>query len=514
MTAEAPPSRGGTDEGVNTPAESGRKGSRLSVSGRIAANSVVQILGSGLASFVSLFTIAAVTRALGPSSFGDYVAAAAFLGIPLLVGDLGMSWTVLREISKHPEKRERVMGVSIVVRSMAAAVILTVAVVIALLLPFNDQVHYAIAVGALGAFFNLADLSLMPVLQAELRMQWVVVVTIVSRLLTLGFVLALIALDYGFHEIVWAYVVGSAANFLLDVIVVRRLVGIRLIFDLRYGWSLLGGSIMVAIAYGMGMAYWYVDRVLLALLGSSKDVGLYGAAFKYVELSFIPISAISISIFPVLARSFAEDEGSRVPQLLQWSIDIMLLASVPVCAFAIAYSGGLIELVGGADFAPAAPALQVLGFLIVAVFVSSAFERALIAGNRERLLGALNGVILAVNIVLNVIFIPVYGYMAVAVVSLATTVVWILLAGFLTHRHFGFTPRFRFTGLVVVGGAAMTAILSVRAIPPAVACIAAVAIFVLVVTVPPGAGKEIAKRIFGEVRGLRAGSGGGVRRET
>ena len=401
VTAASPVAPEGPPE-ETSPATSAKGASRVTLSGRIAANSVVQILGNGLASFISLFTFAAMTRALGPSNFGDYAAAAAFLGIPLLLGDLGLSWTVLREISKHPARRDHVMGVSIVVRCLAAATILVVAVVIGLLMPFNDQVHYAIAVGALGTFFNLADLSLMPALQAELRMQQIVVMTVVSRLLTLGLVLALIAADYGFYAIVWAYAAGSGANLLLDVLVVRRLVGIRLIFDLQYGWTLLRGSLLVGIAYAAGTAYWYADRVLLSLLGSSTDVGLYGAAFKYVELSFIPISAISLSIFPVLTRAIAESEGRRVPHLLQWGIDIMLLASVPVCAFTLVYASGLIHVVGDRRF-HAASALQVLGFLIVAFFVSSVFERALIAGHRERLLGALNGVILVVNIALNVI---------------------------------------------------------------------------------------------------------------
>jgi O-antigen/teichoic acid export membrane protein len=278
------------------------------------------------------------------------------------------------------------------------------------------------------------------------------------------------------------------------------------VFDLAYGWGLLRGSIIVGVAYAAGTAYWYADRVLLALLGTSTDVGLYGAAFKYVELSFIPISAISLSIFPVLARAISESEGSRVPHLLQWGVDLMLVTSVPICAFAFVYADGLIRLVGGSEFAAASSALQVLGFLIVAFFVSSVFERALIAGHRERLLGLVNAGILVFNVVLNILFIPGHGYMAVAAVSLATCLAWLVTAGFFARRLFGFTPRLRFAALVALGGLAMGVILHYLTASPIIAGVVALAAYALVVMVPPGSGREIAVRILADVRGLRAAS--------
>ena len=46
---------------------------------RLAANSAIQIAGSGLASAISFFTFVAITRGLGPEAFGDFTAAMVFL---------------------------------------------------------------------------------------------------------------------------------------------------------------------------------------------------------------------------------------------------------------------------------------------------------------------------------------------------------------------------------------------------------------------------------------------------
>jgi O-antigen/teichoic acid export membrane protein len=473
----------------------GARGIRLNLSGQIAANSLAQIVGNLVASFVSLFTFAAVTRALGPALFGDLVAATAFLGVAVLIGDLGLSWGVLREISQHPERTHRVMGASVPVRVLSAAVILSTAAGVAFLLPFNGNVKYAVAVGALGAFFTLADLSLMPALQAQLRMYWVVTVTVVSRLVTLGLVLGFVAAGLNFHAVVWAYALGNAANFALDLIVVRRLVGLRLVFELPYCWTLLRSSLLLGVAYAVGMAYWFVDRVLLSLLTSSREVGLYGAAFKFIELSFIALSAISISIFPSLARSIGERDLRRVPHLLQRSLDLMVAVSVPLCVFTLVDARKLLVLFGGLRFSPAAPALQILSPLLVVVFVAAVFERGLIAGHRERLLLLLNAAGLGLNVALNVLLIPIYGYEAVAAVSLLTISLWVVVAGVLVERFYSFRPRMQFFGLTMLAGAVMAAALALLPGPLVLNGPFAVISYVIIIVAPPGTGRELVGRL-------------------
>jgi O-antigen/teichoic acid export membrane protein len=250
-------------------------------------------------------------------------------------------------------------------------------------------------------------------------------------------------------------------------------------------------------------AYWYADRVLLALLRPSQDVGLYSAAFKYAELSFVAVGAISFSIFPELTRAIAAGSRERISYLLQWSVDIMLLVSVPLCAFSLIYAHGLLQLAAGHDFTRAAAAMQVLGFLVVVVFLSAPFERALIGGHRERLLGGLNVAILLINIVLNVIFVPIYGYMALAVVSLVTVVMWLVSAAFFTRRLYAFTPRLRFAALVLLAGVAMAAILALAPISPIAAGAVALVVYGLMVTLPAGTGRELTRRILLDIRRAR-----------
>ena len=77
---------------------------RSSLVVRLAANTVVQAVGSVVASAIGLFTFVAMTRGLGPEAFGDFTAATVFLMIPVVLSDVGLSSAVLREMSAHPER--------------------------------------------------------------------------------------------------------------------------------------------------------------------------------------------------------------------------------------------------------------------------------------------------------------------------------------------------------------------------------------------------------------------------
>src|SRR5687768_3887518 len=99
-------------------------GDRLAV--RLAANSVVQIGGSALAAAISFFTFVAMTRGLGPEAYGDYVAATSFLFVPIVLSDLGLATTVLRDISARPENTEAIMRRSVPLRAGISALAVAV----------------------------------------------------------------------------------------------------------------------------------------------------------------------------------------------------------------------------------------------------------------------------------------------------------------------------------------------------------------------------------------------------
>ena len=239
-------------------------GERLAT--RLAANSIVQIGGSALAAAISFFTFIAMTRGLGPDAYGNYVAATSFLFLPIVLSDLGLATTVLRDISARPEDTEAVMRRSVPLRAGISAVAVAAMVVLGLVIPFNEQTQVAVLIWSVGAWATLMNVALLPVLQSQLRMQWAVVANVVGRTAALGLTLGALAADLGFEGVVWAQVIGVVVTFLVDLAVVGRLVRLRPIVDVPYWRNLVRGSIVVGLAVGLGQVFFRVDGVILALV--------------------------------------------------------------------------------------------------------------------------------------------------------------------------------------------------------------------------------------------------------
>ena len=386
---------------------------------RLAANTIVQAIGTVVASFVAFFTFVAITRGLGPEAFGDFTAATVFLTIPVVLADVGLSAALLREISADPTRTESAMRAALPLRAVVATGAVAVGLGIGLAAPFDEQTKVAILIASGGAVLTIMTFALQPVLQAELKMHWAVAANFAGRLVTLALTLGALAAGFGFKSIVGAHVIGIAVTFALHLVAVALIVPLWPVIDTLYWRRLVGGSVALGLAIALSQIFFRVDAVLLALLRPAEEVGFYGAAYKFVELLVLIPGAAAASVFPPLMRFIAADDP-RALGLVQKAFDVLIAASVPLTIVMLAYPEELITLVAGPEFSPAAVALQILAPYALFAFANTLLWRVVMATHRDRLLLGTAVFVLTANIVLNLIFIPVYGFEAAAAISVVT----------------------------------------------------------------------------------------------
>jgi O-antigen/teichoic acid export membrane protein len=456
---------------------------------RLAANSLVQAVGTVVASAVSFVTFVAVTRGLGPEAFGDLTAASVFLYVPVVLADVGYSAAVLREISTSPERTEGVMRATVPLRTIVSAVSLAAAIGIGLAIPFNDQTKTAILIGAAGSFFWLMTLTVLPVLQARLAMQWSVAATVAGRIVTLVLTLGSLAAGYGFKAVVAAQVVGMGVTFLLHLVVVARLVSLRPRFDFGYWRRLSAVALVLGLAIALAQIYFRVDTLLLALIRSPEEVGIYGAAYRFIELSDLAVAAIGWSVVPPLAR-FLADEFDRARRLVQRAFDVLIGTAALLATAMLAFADEIVRITAGAEFSESATALMLLSPYVLLSFANGLFWRVLLTAGRDRTLLAVSSSILTLNIVLNTIFLPLYGFKAAAVLSVACEVAGLIPIA-LVMRQLGLLPNLRYAPAVALAAGVMGA--ASLALPgPRLAVFAAGALaYVAVLLAMPGTGRDV-----------------------
>lgn len=470
---------------MTTPEPAG--GERLAV--RLAANSIVQIGGSALAAAISFFTFAAMTRGLGPDDYGAYVAATSFLFLPIVLSDFGLATTVLRDISAQPDDTERLMRRSVPLRAALSAVAVAVMVVIGLVVPFDEKTKLALLIWSVGAWATLMNVALLPVLQTQLRMHWAVAANVTGRVVSLVLTLGALSAGIGFTGVVWAQVIGVVVTFLVDLAIVGRLVSLRPIIDLPYWKTAVRASLVIGLAIGLGQIFFKVDGVILALVRPGEEVGFYGAAYKFVELSDLIVAAIALSVFPALTH-YATTEDPAFGPLVQRTFDILLAAATLVSLVFLIFPEQLITLTAGSEFAPGADALRLLAPYPMLFFVNSLIWRVLIAHGHDRVLLAIASSVLALNIVLNLALLPPYGFRAASVTAVASEVVSITATVIVLRRRQRLVPSLSYGGAIAIAAAAMAAVALLLPAPWPIAAGAAVLAYAAFLLILPGTIRE------------------------
>jgi O-antigen/teichoic acid export membrane protein len=468
---------------------------------RLAANTIVQGAGILAGAAIGFFTFVAVTRGLGPEAFGDFTAAMAFLFIPVVVADLGLSTAVLREISATPRRTEPAMRASLPFRALFSAVVVAAAAGIGFALPLNERTTDAILIAALGSFLTLMTLALLPVLQAQLRMHWAVAGNVTGRLVTLGATLGALQLGLGFKSMVWAQVIGIGVTFVIHLVAVGRTVSLRPVIDLPYWRALFVGSLAIGLAIGLSQIYFRIDTLLLALLRSSEEVGLYGAAYKFIELAQFGAAAVSVSLFPPLAGFVAEGDP-RARDLVQKAFDVLLAGGVFGTLLMLLFPSEIITFTAGSAYEEAAPALQLLAPYALLAAVIAALWPVLLASERDRALLVTSLGVLVFNVALNLALIPSYGYKAAAAVSVLSEAA-VLVPIALAVRREGLLPDLGYGRAVGIAAAVM--VLAALLVPgPAVIAAAVASVgYSAVLLVAPGTLNEVVRSLVPEL-GRRA----------
>ncbi len=472
---------------------------RRSLVTALATNSGSQLAGSVATVVFGWLVFVAATRALGPSVYGELATANVMLFFVVQIVDAGLSTAIVRDIAREPESAERAVGASVALRVVVSLCFLAVGLAATFVLPLAGGVRLAVAIGSLGAFFTAVNLSLLPVLQARLRIHWSVAATVVGRAVTLGLTLAFIALGFGLAGVVWASVLGLGVTLAGTYLAVRRVVRVRPRIDRAYWLRLLRASIVLSAAVVIGLIYFRIDLFLLALLRPSREVGLYGVAYKFVELSTLVNTAFVATFFPTITR-FLQTRDPRTRSFLQSSFDVTLAAALPAVVVGITVAPQLVVLAAGSKFEAGAGALQLLAPYLLLTFPSSLFLYVLIASGREKLLLEIVTAVLVLNVVLNLVFIPSYGYKAAAVTSVASELCVLLALGYAVRRTNGFRPHLGYTALLLVVAGVMAAVILVVPGPWPLATLLGLVVYAGLVLALPGSVRRIGGSLWSSAR--------------
>jgi O-antigen/teichoic acid export membrane protein len=391
-------------------------GAAAELGSRAVSNALV-ILGARVVSrLVSLVVVIILANALGDTNYGRYTTLIAYLALVSVIADLGFNPLYTREAARNRQELGDYLGTLLVLKialAIAASVILAIALI------FGAGLSSLIAPGAAlliaTAYANLLRNTFYAVGRAEFD-----AVAIIAEIAIQGgliFYGSRHHADVSFY--VWAYVASFLFTIVYSLVVIRvfRLGRVRLGFDVNLVRRWFPLAVPFAFTFFLTNLYFRADVPILQHFRSFAEVGWYTFAYKPFEaLQFIPL-AIQVVVYPLLGVYFVTNV-SRLRLAYERFFKVLVLLGWPltVGTFVLVHPiGRLFRLYTNSE-----PSLRILAFAIVFLFANSAFYAMLNAINRQHMNAWATGLAAAINIVLNLIFIPFYGYLAASTTTVVT----------------------------------------------------------------------------------------------
>ena len=401
---------------------------------RVMHNSVLRLAGYAVGAALHFGIIVLIGRYLGTTAFGHFSFILALVGIFQLLTDMGVRTVLIRDIAVDKENFARRLGVAQTLLWLLASLSMASIVLLAHLLTLTDELRQATYLAGVAVIMTFYGLSYSAVLRAFEEMEWDILGFVLHKVIFLGFLWLILSTDWGLRGVFGAMVAANSCQYLYYWGLVRLRYGrARLNIDLRAGWALLVESIPLGIAEVVRRLTWQVDKLLLAAFGTPVAVGLFSAAFKFLEAISPFTINLTLPLFPVFAR-LARVSSEKLFGAYERSLKFLYVMGVAIGVILFVLSDRIVILCFGAAYQEASQVLRILAPVAVLLLPTSVYGYIFTALGRQRLYMGCAAVALLTNIGLDLLLIPFYGYIGAAVGTLVAEAVFFLSGLVILHQ--------------------------------------------------------------------------------
>lgn len=426
----------------------------MAIARKIAYNVVFNVVAKICSTALALVAIGFITRYLGKEGFGDYATVIAFFSFFGSVADLGLYAIAAREISREGANEGKIIGDVFTLRIFISLAVFLFTPFIILLLPYSHEVKIGIMIAAASFVFSSTYMVLNGVFQKHLAMDRVALAEIIGKTAQLLVIIVAVKNNLGFVAITQAILVSMVINFTLVVLLAKKYVSLSLSFDFAYWKRFLRESLPLGISVIVTFAYFKLDTILLSVLKTNAEVGIYNAAYKVIEnLTFFPSMIVGLML-PLMSRHIFTDK-KEFERISNETFKVFLILVVPLAIGALFLSNQIIALIGGSGFAESANVLRILIFALVFIFFGNFFNNILIAASQQKKLMYALSACAVFNISSNLLIIPRFSYTGAAITSVATEMLVVILTMLLTAKYVKYIPKTNHFFKILLCGAGM-----------------------------------------------------------
>ena len=161
-----------------------------------------------------------------------------------------------------------------------------------------------------------------------------------------------------------------------------------------------------------------IDKTMLARLGTLEAAGIYGAAYRLIDVTFVPIQSLLAAAYPNFFRTGVAGISATLgyAKRLVWGA---LAYSVAACVSILLFAG-VVPIILGPEYAATAEALRWLSLLPVLKVLHYFLSDSLTGAGYQGIRTCIQAGVAIFNVLINLWIIPAYSWRGAAWSSIAS----------------------------------------------------------------------------------------------
>jgi len=386
----------------------------------LARNTAWMLVGLGLRLVIQAAYFTVIARSLGAEYYGAFVGVVGLVGILSPFGTLGSGNLLVKNVARDRGKFPSNFGLALLTTiSVSTILFLVVALVSRYFLPATIPLSLAMLVAASDLFGTSITVVCGQAFTAFERLKWTASINALLSALRLVAALILVGFYHNPSAQQWGrfYFAGTTAAAALSLGLVFVKLGLpvfnatRSAAELREGFYFSAGRSTETI-------YNDIDKAMLARLGTLEATGIYGAAYRLIDVSFTPVASLMVAAYAGFFRAGA----GGISGAIQYAKPLFWRAFgyAFLISGAMLVGAGIVPYILGNEYRLAVEALRWLAILpmlkVVHVFLSDALSGA----GHQGLKSLIQLGVAVFNVLINLWIIPAYSWRGAAWSSIAS----------------------------------------------------------------------------------------------
>lgn len=382
----------------------------------------IWLIGGRVAQMVlSLFVGVLSARYLGPSNYGLVNYGTAMVSFFMSFCTLGINSVIVKEFFDNPEEQGVALGTSIVMRFLSSVCSAILIVSISFVLDYGDwETVVVVALCSVSLLFHVFD-TIKYWFQHRYQSNLTAIAIFVAYVLTSAYKILLLVLNKSVLWFAFATSVDYLALSLLLLIFYKKQNGPKFAFSWEKGKALLSKSYHYILSGMMVAIYGHTDKLMLKHMMDEESVGFYATAVAICSMWTFVLSAIIDAMYPTIIQSFKDDKKA-FDKMNRQLYAIVFYVTVFVSVMFVLFGDFGISLLYGKAYLPASTPLKIITWYTAFSYFGVARNAWMVCNEKQKYLKYMYIFAAILNVVLNLVFIPMWGASGAAFASLITQI--------------------------------------------------------------------------------------------